>query len=230
MRVRDGQGARPFVPGQIDGPVNPVFVIVGLVVVFVQGEAGVGARVNRDFQLPVIRRIRILRRFAARDDRAAPHEHRDRMQRSIVTDGIPRRIAGVRLQVEPVPAGMPGQIDRDGRVGDADPAVPVVEHGARDRMDQQRFAEQVASRLCECAGIVREVHDQRPHHRPSGGGYLPGRGIDVRQQAVPQGDHLQLRIVIPASRFAEMPDFARDFRPVGAEQRTESPELEPARV
>lgn len=105
-----------------------------------------------------------------------------------------------------------------------------VGHRLEDGTHQQRGTEQIGFVVSRDVAVPGESHARRRDDELAVGGDVVGRGVDIGRQAVAQVDVFCLVAVPNAPLVAELPHLARDVGSVGAEDRQEGPELEPAGV
>ena len=93
---------------------------------------------------------------------------------------------------------------------------------------EERRAEQELVADVLRADVGAEVHDQRPHHRVALARGLPGDGVDVGQQPVPQPVEARQDLLRLGTVGPQLVLVGLEARAVDPEDRTEGPELEPA--
>ena len=98
-------------------------------------------------------------------------------------------------------------------------------HRLEDGAHEQRGAEQIGFVVSRDGPVFGEGHARGRDERTAVRRNVVGRGVDVGRQAVAQVDVFRLVAVPDAAFVAELPHFARDVGPVGAEDRQEGPEL-----
>src|SRR5690606_22927562 len=217
LALADQQLAARFAPRQRNAAVLATLIAVVAAVVFVQGEAAVGAGVDLDGQRCIRLLVHVLLHHRARDDRAGAHVQRAALQRRGGGDFLPAGVALAGVEVDPAGAGRQVHL-----------ALARLVFG--DRGDQERRAEQVLVGDVAHLRIAREIHRQRAQDGAVLVPGIAGQGVDVGQQGVPQLQVVHEAVVVRRAFRRDLPDFAVRELPVQAEDRHEGAVLEPAQV
>ena len=150
---------------------------------------------------------------AHRQNRAAPHKHRDLIERGVDRHRLPPLHGLIGPVVDPRPLG-----ERHGAGARA-----VSKHGG----DEKRLAEQIRVLNAVQALVVRIRKEERADEGHARAVVLPGERVHVRHQSIPEADHL------PHNAFDPVPEPPRLRWMIGAvraHRRREHPVLHPARV
>src|SRR5690554_2534282 len=244
-----GQHLFGIVPTEVDGRINPLFVIIVVVLIFVKRKFAVSTFINPNFELAPVLLFSILHFWSYGQYASGFHVQGKVVQTSNARAFLSTLIIFVGPEIEPIGTSRQinpgtfflGEIDCHtcgaSSVGPG-PSIPLCLLlyffrrilGMNYRGNQKRFSKHKLIRQIPYFFIVGKIHDQSTHKTRLLVRYLPRSRVNVGQKRIPEANGPLNGIVNRFSFFSEMVNLSGQVGPMRTHHGIESPKLQPANI